>query len=170
MESENALIISVLIQKNIGGKPHLFLQTRNKPVKSPAYSGLIEIPAGKVDVFENVYEAMRREVMEECGLTITKIVNDFQSEPCQPNDEDSVFVFRPFLCQQMLRSSHGRPWAGFVFLCEAEGEPKMDTSEAVDPKWASKQELEEILKKPKTVFPLQLPVLQFYLDYLNKQS
>ena len=167
MKLENTLIISALIQRRIGGKRHLFLQTRFKPDKSPAYSGLIEIPAGKIDAYENVYDALGREVKEECGLTVTRTIDDFHTDPAQFDNEDAVFVFRPFLCQQMLRSRHGLPWTGFVFLCETIGEPKMDNSEAINPRWVSGDELEIILEKPEMVFPLQFPVLQFYLNYLK---
>lgn len=36
-------------------------------------NGMIEIPAGKIREYENIFTTLRREVMEETGLTVTKI-------------------------------------------------------------------------------------------------
>ena len=81
----------------------IFLQTRWKPDVSPTYSGLLEIPAGGIDAYENVYDALRREVREECGLEITKIIGDYQGAVIKPRPHDKAFVFKPFVCQRCLK-------------------------------------------------------------------
>lgn len=165
----NRLIVSAILEKNINNKPHIFIQTRWKPKTSPTYSGMIEIPAGGVEPYENVYEAICREVKEETGLTITKFINNFQSEISENRIHDKNHVFSPFICQQSLKTNGGLPWVGFVFRCEVTGEINIQKKEAKDPRWISIDELKKILKKhPETIFPLQYPVLKHYLSTIKK--
>jgi 8-oxo-dGTP diphosphatase len=163
-------IISAILQKIENNETKVYVQTRWKPHTSPTYSGLIEIPAGGIDPYENVYDALSREVQEECGLRIVKVINDYRSEILEPRPNDKAFVFKPFLCQQVLETNNGLPWIGFVFLCEVEGKVKIQKEEAKDPNWLTLVELEEILiNNPETIFPLQLPVLKYYVEYMKNK-
>ena len=162
-------VVSAILQKRDKDGLKVFIQTRWKPHVDAPYSGMFEIPAGGVEGYEDVYLVLKREVKEECGLDVVKIINDFRSITEEPVVGDQAFVFRPFLCQQVLSTRNGLPWIGFVFLCEVEGEIKMQETEAKDPIWVSLNELEKIIKTtPEKIFPLQLPVLKFYLEWANK--
>ena len=170
LNHEPRAIISAILTRMRNNETEVFLQTRWKPDVSPTYSGMLEIPAGNVDAYENVYDALRREAREECGLEITKIIDDFQGPIMEPRPHDKAFVFRPFICQEVLETNGGLPWIGFVFLCETIGEAKMNLSEAKDPRWVSLQELKELVQsKPEQFFPLQLPVLQYFIVYKEKK-
>lgn len=156
-------IISAILEKDINGERRIFLQERWKPKASPTYSGMWEIPAGGIDSYENVYDALRREVKEECGLDIVEIVDDVQGPVEAPRPGDRAFVFRPYLCQEVLETNNGLPWIGFVFRCRVEGEVTMDPEEARNPRWVTMPELRELLDtSPEKFFPLQLPVLKHY--------
>lgn len=158
---ESRPIISAILLKYDNGQGFIYLQERWKPKTSPTYSGMLEIPAGGIDAYENVYDALRREVQEECGLKITKIIGDYQSEIFEASEKDKAFVFKPFICQQVLETNNGLPWIGFVFACLAEGEIKINPEEARNPQWVSFDELKAMLERDKTqFFPLQLPVLE----------
>ena len=166
MNQEPKTIISAILMRRRNDTIEIFLQTRWKPTVSPMYSGMLEIPAGVIDAYENVYDALRREVKEECGLEIVKIVDDYQGQIVEPRPHDKSFVFKPFICQEALETNNGLPWMGFVFLCEVEGEVRVDASEAKDPRWVSITELKEILKtSQEKIFPLQLPVLKYFIEY-----
>lgn len=156
-------VISAILEKTEGGAQYVFLQRRWKPKASPTYLGVWEIPAGGIDDYEDVHTALRREVMEECGLEIVKIRDDYRGETQRPKAGEAAFVFRPYLCQQVLETNGGLSWIGFVFRCEVAGTPKMEPSEARDPLWVTVSELEKMLREdPAQFFPLQLPVLQEY--------
>lgn len=164
-------VVSAILQKKENDDLKIFIQTRWKPHVDSPYSGMLEIPAGGIESYEDVYDSLKREVKEECGLDIVKIVNDFKSTIEEPVLGDQAFVFRPFLCQQVLSTRNGLPWIGFVFLCEVEGEIKMQESEAKDPVWINLKELEEMItNKPESFFPLQLPVLKYYLEWAKSQT
>jgi 8-oxo-dGTP diphosphatase len=161
-------IISAILLKKEDNELKIFLQTRWKPAVSPTYSGMIEIPAGGIDSYENVYVALKREVKEETNLDIVKIINDYQSDIDNPRQGDKSFVFKPFVCQQALETNNGLPWIGFAFLCEVEGEEKLNNEEAKNPQWVSFEELKNIIKnEEKNIFPLQLPVLKYFVENFN---
>ena len=158
-------IVSAILEKTENGVKKIFFQTRWKPIVSLAYSGLLEIPAGGVDAYEDVYEAVKREVLEETGLHVVGFVNDFQSEITENRPHDRSKVFMPFLCQEVLETVDGLPWVGFVFRCEVEGEIKMQESEAKDPRWLTIDKIKDLLANhPETIFPLQYPVLKYYIE------
>jgi len=165
-----AIISAILQKKNKDGKILIYLQERWKPKISPTYSGMIEIPAGGIDGYENVYNALKREVKEECGLDIIKVISDFQSAVYEFNKKDKSFVFKPFICQQVLSTNGGLPWIGFVFVCEVSGIVKVNENEARNPRWINLKELKELIyDHPEKIFPLQLPVLKYYLENHQKK-
>lgn len=169
MTNNTRPIVSAILQKKSRNGISIFLQTRWKPNIDSPYSGLIEIPAGWIEEYENIFDALKREVKEECGLTVTKVIGDYKGPILKPCKGDSAFAFRPFICQQVLSTRGGLPWIGFVFLCEVKGKIKMQESEAQNPRWVSIKELEDIINIfPDKIFPLQLPALKYYLDYRKK--
>jgi 8-oxo-dGTP diphosphatase len=158
-------VVSAIIEKIENGERYVFVQTRWKPQASPTYLGVLEIPVGGIDSYENAYDAIRREVREETGLEITRFVDDEQTPVMESRPGDTSIAFRPFLCQQALETNGGLPWVGFVFRCEAEGEITMEPSEAKDPRWITIDELDGILTKtPEQVFSLQVATLRYYID------
>lgn len=169
MSQEPRAIVSAILTRKRNDTTEIFLQTRWKPDTSPAYSGMLEIPAGWVGAYEHIYDALRREVREECGLEIVRIIGDYQCPVAEPRPHDKAFAFKPFICQEALETNGGLPWIGFVFLCEAAGEAKINPAEAKDPQWVSVQELKELVRnKPERIFPLQLPVLAYFVAYAEK--
>lgn len=160
-------VVSAILEKTEGGVRYVFLQTRWKPVSSSTYSGLLEIPAGGIDGYENVVEALKREVREETGLEVVRLNGETgQVEENIPGSK--AMIFRPFVCQQMLSSDKGLPWVGFVFRCEVTGVIKINTDEAKDPRWVTIGELKKLLEKPSIFFPLQYPVLKYYAEHAEE--
>lgn len=164
MNPQPKAVISAILFKKEKGEPKFFVQTRWKPEHSPQYSGLVEIPAGGIDSYENAYDALYREVKEETNLDIIRIVDDNRGELLSTREGDEGLVFKPFVCQQVTKSNGGLPWIGFVFLCEVEGEVKIQESEARDPKWLNISELENILNEKENIFILQYPVMKYFAE------
>jgi 8-oxo-dGTP diphosphatase len=161
-------VVSAIIERQHNNETEILVQTRWKPNVDPIYSGTLEIPAGVLDVpYENVYDAIKREVLEETGLTVTKIKPDIKTKIFSPRN-DANFAFVPFCCQQQLKG--GRPWVGFVFLCEVEDkEPTPQASEVRDVCWLKKSELKQIFDEtPEKIFTLQLGALEYYFNYTKK--
>ena len=151
------------------GEIELLLQTRWKPERDPIYSGTLEFPAGVLDIhYENVFRALEREIKEETGLKLTKIINDDRTKTYSPKGNDASFAFKPFCCTQQLKS--GKPWIGFIFLCEVEGEPVAQVEEVKDIKWIRFEELKHIFtNNPEKLFTLEIAAWEYYFAYKSSQ-
>ncbi|MFZ5982582.1 MAG: NUDIX hydrolase [Patescibacteria group bacterium] len=156
-------IITAIIRKNIDGIPHILMQTRWKPKEDPVYSGTLELPAGHIYAFEDVHEAVRREVFEETGLHVNIIEPSTRTQIFSPRN-DATFGFKVFCAQQQIKN--GLPWIGFTFICETkDGKFTEQKSETRDQKWIPEQELEKIiLNTPEKIFTFHLPPLAFYFQ------
>ena len=58
--------VGAIIKKVVGNEPYILLQTRQKEDGNET-NGMLEIPAGKIREYEDVFSALRREVWEETG-------------------------------------------------------------------------------------------------------
>ena len=164
------IFVAGILERMDNNIKKIFLQMRWKPKTSPMYSGLFEIPGGRINNYENVFDAIQREVKEECGLKIIAFRSVFRGELLKVAQLEQSMIFQPFICQQVLTSNRGKLWLGFVFICEVEGEPKMQKDETKDPRWVSLKELEKLLdEKPESIFPHQYQVLKYYVKNM-KQS
>ncbi len=156
-------VVSAIIERNINNNKEILIQTRWKPKSDPKYSWTFEIPAWWIDRYENVYDALKREVFEETWLTVSVIKPNIKTEFFTPNN-DSSFAFVPFCCQQQLL--WWKPWIGFVFLCEVlDWEIVPQEAETKDVHWIWINELKKIVKEtPEKIFTLQLGALNYYLQ------
>jgi SAM-dependent methyltransferase/8-oxo-dGTP pyrophosphatase MutT (NUDIX family) len=158
-----------IIERDNQGEIELLMQTRWKPHADPVYSGTLEFAAGVLDKpFEDVHDALAREIQEETGLTLKKIKHDVRTALLSTGRQDAIIGFRPFCCTQQLRN--GRPWIGFIFVCEVEpGEPVAQLSETKDVGWMSKAAVQAIYEAaPAKLFGLELPAWQYYFEENNR--
>jgi 8-oxo-dGTP pyrophosphatase MutT (NUDIX family) len=160
----NVPIVSAIIEREHDGEREILVQTRWKPEKDPLYSGTLEIPAGGMNAYENVYDAVKREVLEETGLRVTRFYPDIRTKTYAPKDDD-CFAFVPFCCQQQLKG--GLPRVGFVFLCQVEdAKPVPQHEEVRDIRWMKVSELRTLIAAtPERIFTLQLGVLDYYVHH-----
>lgn len=158
-------VVSAIIERNGSEETEILIQTRWKPERDPKYSGTIEIPAGWINRFESVYEALKREVFEETGLRVVSINPQIKTPSYSPQDDEN-FAFVPFCCEQQLKG--GKPWVGFVFICTVEDkEPVPQADETRDIRWIRKSELKKMIEtEPESFFTLHLGSLNYYLTAL----
>src|SRR5688572_18994040 len=125
-----------IIERSYEGRLQILLQTRWQEHALATYRGTFEFAAGVLDQhYENVYDALAREILEETGLTLSEVIGDSQTTVWTPNDDDASFGFRPFCCTQQLRG--GLPWVGFVFRCRVgDGGIASQPGETRDVHWA----------------------------------
>ncbi len=154
-------IVSAIIERQRGAITEVLVQVRWKPERDPVYSGTFEIPAGGVGLCESVYDALKREVLEETGLRVIGFRPDVRTRTHSQHGDD-VFAFIPFCCQQQLS---GTARVGFVFVCTVEGtDPVPAPDEVREITWMGTAELRRLIdESPERIFTFQLPVLEFYL-------
>lgn len=165
----NSIMVSALIERETINGIEILLQTRSNTNDS-VYFGTLEVPAGHIDKFENVYETVKREVLEETGLTVTEFLDDYKTEEFSTKENDAAFAFQPFICQQYLRGP-GWSWIGFTFRCHASGTLKEQIGESSKHRWVHIAQVKKMLEEnPNQFFTLQLPLLKYYISFHEKKA
>jgi len=149
-----------IIVKEIDGEKNILLQTRIKP-HAPCEDGLLEIPAGKVRAFENIFDTLKREMKEETGLDVTEILGENLST-IYKGSSYKVINFMPFSCAQNLSGSY--PIMVLVFICKVKGELLSFSDESKNYKWTPISEIQRLLtKSPESFYPMHIDTLKKYI-------
>ena len=160
----NVPVVSCIIEKVVNEEKCILLQTRYKPWT--AYHQTVEIPAGWIEKYENVFSALTREVKEETWLDIIEVYPR-QEDNQSAYHMDLAFSFQAFCCQQYLNGENWLPRISMWFVAKVwDWEPVFQESETREPRRVSIAELKDMLEKtPEKFFTLQLPLLLFYLKH-----
>ena len=149
--------VGAIIEREHEGKKQIMVQIRDKTSDS-VYKDVVEIPGGKFRAFEDVYETLKREVKEECGLDIVFVENEEDRKDYE-NRGDLSSLLNPYCVTQM----HGGPFIGLIFKCKATGEPVEKTSETKEARWMDVGELKDLVENnPERVYTAFLAPLKKY--------
>lgn len=153
--------VGAIIEKVISNEKYILIQTRQKEDGNET-NGMIEIPAGKIREYENIFSTLRREVWEETGLKITKIYGEDSSVDTRTGSV-STLSFQPFCVTQNLSGAYSIILN--TFLCEAEGDLIESTNETENVHWMRAVELREMLNgNPEKIFFMHINALKKYFD------
>ncbi len=159
--------VGAIIRREVGGVPHLLIQERCKR-NGGATNGLLELPAGKVRTYESLFDALRREVREETGLTVTQIEGESETAWAGPADFRTLAP-SPYCITQNL--SGGYSLLLCTFLCEAAGEPLACTDESAHIRWMPADDCRALLyAAPGRFFPMHIHALSKWLGLLPVNS
>lgn len=153
--------VAAIIEKIVNNEKYILIQTRQKEDGAET-NGMLEVPAGKIREYENIFRALRRKVKEETGLTITKILGE-DRQISNLIDGNKVISYTPYCVPQNLSGAYSIILN--TFLCEAEGELLTETNESQNIHWMKIEELKKIFKNnPEKIFLLHINALQKYLE------
>ena len=160
MEKFTVPCVAAIIEKIVNNEKYILIQTRQKEDGAET-NGMLELPAGKIREYENIFEALRREVKEETGLSITKILGE-DNQISNFIKGNEVISYTPYCITQNLSGAYSIILN--TFLCEAEGELLSETNESQNIHWMKIEDLKKILKNnPEKIFLLHINALQKYL-------
>lgn len=149
-----------IIEKREGGIDYILIQERFKE-DAPLENGLIEIPAGKIREFENIYDTLRREIREETGLTVVEIQGENESAIYEAKGY-KVLDYTPFSSCQNIQGEY--PIMVQTFICKTKGELLPETNETKNIRWIPLNELKNLLDRNESAFyPMHVMALKKYL-------
>ena len=126
MEKFTVPCVAAIIEKIVNNEKYILIQTRQKEDGAET-NGMLELPAGKIREYENIFEALRREVKEETGLSITKILGE-DNQISNFIKGNEVISYTPYCITQNLSGAYSIILN--TFLCEAEGKLLIETNES----------------------------------------
>ncbi len=147
-----------IITKTENNIEFLLLQERSK-FGSEKEEGLIEIPAGKIREYENIFDCLRREILEETGYKVQKIFGEAESIIVKINGYE-VLNYEPFNSSQNLSGEY--PIMVQTFICQIieDNEVHNESNESKNIRWATKDEIRELLSTKVKLYPMHINTLE----------
>ena len=154
-------VVCVIIQRrNKRGETEFLIQSRWKPEADPKYTGIFEIPGGKIKGNETLEEAARREALEETGIEVEVVSGCNQRMAIYEFDSTQSYAFSPLVCTKEIGD---HPYIGFFVVSKVKRIVRPPpTKEASQHRWVTKGELLNLISERK-IFPIDAPGLLEYL-------
>jgi 8-oxo-dGTP pyrophosphatase MutT (NUDIX family) len=152
-----------IIERGSGEETEVLLQVAARPDHAPS----LEFPGGRLEEFEPILDALRREVIEETGLRVTHVLGP-ANQALAESAEAAVECLTPFCVYQTVRGPVDS--TGFFFRCHAEGELLQVGDGAYGHRWVRVDDLErEFTRAPEQFHWLTQGALRFYLQWRRTQ-
>lgn len=148
----------LLVRESANGK-QLLIQLRKRAGEAAVY----ELPGGRINEFEKMVDGLRREIMEETGLTVEMIYGE-QESVITTGRSFSMECIKPYASYQTIEGPVDS--FGVYFLCEAEGEPQKEGDDSADVHWAGLTEVRKLIDE-KRFSEIDLPVVLMFLRDKN---
>ena len=140
MEKFTVPCVAAIIEKIVNNEKYILIQTRQKEDVAET-NGMLELLVGKIREYENIFEALRREVKEETGLSITKILGE-DNQISNFIKGNEVISYTPYCITQNLSGAYSIILN--TFLCEAKRELLTETNESQNIHWIKIEEFKKL--------------------------
>jgi 8-oxo-dGTP pyrophosphatase MutT (NUDIX family) len=154
-------IISLIVVRKRGDELEVLLQKRHKIDDDTPYKGYLELPQGKIEARENLTDAASRELSEETGLTLDKVLVGSEQSVITEESASDLFLAHPLLCVADRIQNH----VGIAIVVSASGSPKT-TKEASHHTWHSLEQLRAALEQER-IFPLNRPMIAGFIESVD---
>jgi len=150
------LVVSVLAIRGQLPNREILLQRRSKENDDTPYTGYLELPQGKVEAGESILAAAQREMAEETGLRITRIIYGAE-EQMAAGEHSDLHISWPLVCVADRIQNH----FAVAVVAFVAGDPDA-SAEADSHAWYADEEVRQFMDR-RVVFPLNRPMLAEYL-------
>ena len=151
-----------LLVRKVENKVQLIIQLRKREGEPEVY----ELPGGRINEYEKMVDGLRREVLEETGLTVTAIRNEENSVITKGN-AFSMECIKPFAAYQTIDGPVDS--FGVYFICEAEGELLEKGDDTADVHWADMVEVQRMVDEQR-FSEIDLPAVLMFLRERNQNT
>lgn len=148
-----------LLVRKCEGENQLIIQLRKREGEPEVY----ELPGGRINEYEKMTDALKREVMEETGLKVVAIHNELNSITTTDKGTDSSFsveCIKPFAAYQTIEGPVDS--FGVYFICEVEGELLAEGDDTADIHRAGMKEIREVIEDHR-FSEIDLPAVLMFL-------
>ena len=147
-----------IIERALDGVPSVYLQYRAKPGEPR----VLELPGGRIEEFESIEAALRREVQEETGMVVTCLDNAGRRSIRAQTSTSEVECLPVYAAYQTILGPIDS--IGFYFLCEAEGTGR-GSNESERGQWLSLDAIARLLRDdPASISWVDQGGLRYHLD------
>jgi 8-oxo-dGTP pyrophosphatase MutT (NUDIX family) len=155
-----------VIDRTVNGERMVLVQRRVADGTATSY----EFPGGCMNVGETFIDALKREVLEETGLTVTKIYGI--ESWAHGEDIESVKPYSVYQKVHYWTNSAGEGFksVGVHFKCEADGEPLEKGDDSTEIQWVTPEKLRELLDEPDMFSYMDRGAAEIYLSEVNIQK
>lgn len=147
-----------IIERDNNNQKEIVIQLRKRKGEPECF----ELPGGRIEEYESITEALRREVFEETGLNLKHIKNEKEQIHTKPQISSfEMQCIKPYAAYQTLSGPVDS--FGIYFLCEAEGELLKAGDDTENAHWASTDEIKNLINDNK-FSDIDKPAMLMYLS------
>ncbi|MGG4146889.1 NUDIX domain-containing protein [Paenibacillus algorifonticola] len=138
----------------------IIVQVRNKKNEEA-----IELPGGRLELYESILDGLKREVLEETGLIVTEVEgSEKRIDTAGINSEFEVECLEPYCVYQTIKGPVDS--IGMYFICRAEGQLLSEGDETLHIRWEAIDDIYQLMKKDPLKFSdVDRAGLKYYLKH-----
>ncbi|UNK21093.1 NUDIX domain-containing protein [Paenibacillus sp. N3/727] len=148
------------IERHNNDNTEIVIQNRNKKNEES-----LELPGGRLELFEAILDGLRREVYEETGLSVVEVGGSHKRiDTREINPYFEVECLEPYCVYQTIKGPVDS--IGMYFICKAEGKFLEAGDETNNIRWETVDEIYRImLEDPRKFSDVDRGGLKYYLKH-----